>query len=248
MIEDWTKLEPGCATLVSVTRPGQVPDDLAMDDEPQGPVPDYFFTQSAVLPYRRIDGQLEIMVIASRKGTRWVIPKGVKEPELSLRDSAGKEALEEAGVRGRLDEQPIGHYDYKKWGGVCHVAVFPMEVSESVPEDEWEESHRERRWLEARTALAGGRESQGHGQRAGLAQADRQTGQTGRQTLKRRRILQTASGSACRHCNVWPPVFAVEGRDRGKRMRLPGISPDVPHDSREIRVESISASRKVLRH
>jgi len=23
-----------------------------------------------------------------------------------------------------------------------------MEVSESVPEDEWEESHRERRWLE----------------------------------------------------------------------------------------------------
>lgn len=152
MIEDWTKLEPGCATLVSVTRPGQVPDDLAIEDEPRGPVPDYFFTQSAVLPYRRIDDRLEIMVIASRKGTRWVIPKGVKEPELSLRDSAGKEALEEAGVRGRLDDEPIGHYDYKKWGGVCHVAVFPMEVSESVPEDEWEESHRERRWLEARKA------------------------------------------------------------------------------------------------
>nr|WP_291992105.1 NUDIX hydrolase [Candidatus Accumulibacter sp. ACC003] len=87
------------------------------------------------------------MVIASRKGTRWVIPKGVKEPELSLRDSASKEALEEAGIRGRIADEPIGNYDYAKWGGVCNVEVFPMEVTESVPEEQWEESHRERRWV-----------------------------------------------------------------------------------------------------
>mgnify|MGYP000847564077 FL=1 len=153
MVEDWQNLGRGCASLISLTRPGQVPDDIAVrepkvdDDEPRGPVPDYFFTQSAVLPYRLVDGKLELMVIASRKATRWVIPKGVKEPELSLRDSASKEALEEAGVRGELDAEPIGHYDYAKWGGVCNVAVFPMAVSESVPEDEWEESHRERRWV-----------------------------------------------------------------------------------------------------
>jgi len=147
---DWAKLEENCATLISVTRPGQVPDALAddpPDDEDRGPVPAYFFTQSAVLPYRWVDGKLQFLVIASRKGTRWVIPKGVKEPELSLRDSAAKEALEEAGVRGRIDEQPIGEYDYKKWGGVCNVVVFPMEVSDSIPEEDWEESHRERRWL-----------------------------------------------------------------------------------------------------
>ncbi|MBE2257923.1 MAG: histidine phosphatase family protein [Candidatus Accumulibacter sp.] len=158
VLDDWAKLGRGCASLVSVIRPGEVPDDLAMADEDPveevdgGPVPDYFYTQSAVLPYRRFDGALQIMVIASRKGTRWVIPKGVKEPDLSLRDSASKEALEEAGIRGRLDEQPIGHYEYAKWGGVCTVAVFPMEVSESVPEEEWEESHRERRWLAPRKA------------------------------------------------------------------------------------------------
>ncbi|MQM34384.1 MAG: hypothetical protein CRU72_08035 [Candidatus Accumulibacter phosphatis] len=104
------------------------------------------------MPYRLVDGQLQIMLIASRKATRWVIPKGVKEPELSLRDSAEKEALEEAGIRGRLDDEPMGDYDYKKWGGVCTVAVFPMAVSESVPEDEWEESHRERRWLDVKKA------------------------------------------------------------------------------------------------
>jgi phosphohistidine phosphatase len=153
--DDWTDLGDGCATLVAVTRPGQVPDDLPVeleDNEERGPVPDYFFTQSGVLPYRRVDGKLEIMVVASRKGTRWVIPKGVKEPELSLRDSAEKEAFEEAGVRGQVDEEAIGNFDYKKWGGVCNVVVFPMEVSESVPEAEWEESHRERRWLEAKDA------------------------------------------------------------------------------------------------
>lgn len=153
--QDWQNLASGCATLVAVTRPGEVPDEMAVEaaveatveEEERGPVPDYFFTQSAVLPYRQADGKLQVMVIASRKGTRWVIPKGVKEPELSLRDSASKEALEEAGIRGRIDEEPIGHYDYAKWGGVCKVAVFPMEVSESVPEEEWEESHRERRWV-----------------------------------------------------------------------------------------------------
>ncbi len=155
VVGDWAELKEGGARLISVTRPGQLPDDLLdepEDEEEKGPVPEYFFTQSGVLPYRCIDGKLEIMVIASRKGTRWVIPKGVKELELSLRDSAEKEALEEAGVRGRVDEEPIGDYDYKKWGGVCNVVVFPMEVSESIPEDEWEESHRERRWFDTKDA------------------------------------------------------------------------------------------------
>ncbi|HAY26168.1 MAG TPA: hydroxylase, partial [Candidatus Accumulibacter sp.] len=95
---------------------------------------------------------LEIMLIASRKGTRWVVPKGVKEPELSLRDSAAKEALEEGGVRGSVAAEPIGNYEYKKWGGVCAVTVFPMEVTECIPEEEWEESHRERRWVEPKEA------------------------------------------------------------------------------------------------
>ncbi len=153
MVAEWRDLTQGCASLIALTRPGQVPDDLpdtpvdkqAEDD--RGPVPDYFFTQSAVLPYRLVDGRVQVLLIASRKGTRWVIPKGVKEPELSLRDSAAKEALEEAGVRGELDAEPIGSYEYAKWGGVCSVAVFPMAVSESVPESEWEESHRERQWI-----------------------------------------------------------------------------------------------------
>jgi phosphohistidine phosphatase len=92
------------------------------------------------------------MLITSRKGTRWVLPKGVQEPGLSLRDSASKEAFEEAGVRGELDAEPIGHYEYAKWGGTCTVAVFPMVVSECLPAADWEESHRERQWLSPKEA------------------------------------------------------------------------------------------------
>ena len=161
---DWTGLTRGCARIIAVTRPAEVPDDIAatakaQDKEKDGdeakrrPVPDYFFTQSAVIPYRIADGKPEIMLITSRKGTRWVLPKGVKEPELSLRDSAGKEAFEEAGVQGELDAEPIGHYEYAKWGGTCKVAVFPMAVSECLPAADWEESHRERQWLSPKEAM-----------------------------------------------------------------------------------------------
>jgi hypothetical protein len=81
-----------------------------------------------------------------------VIPKGVKEPELSLRDSASKEALEEAAYAAVSTMSRSAITSTEKWGGVCKVAVFPMEVSESVPEDEWEENHRERRWVDAKEA------------------------------------------------------------------------------------------------
>ena len=37
--------------------------------------------QSGVIPYRIMDGQIEVMLITSSGGKRWVIPKGLIEPE-----------------------------------------------------------------------------------------------------------------------------------------------------------------------
>lgn len=168
MTGDWRGLKRGCARIAVVTRPADVPNDTEATDKAKSKteekaeagdkpkrraVPDYFFTQSAVIPYRIADGKPEVMLITSRKGTRWVLPKGVKEPGLSLRDSASKEAFEEAGVRGEVDAEPIGHYEYAKWGGTCRVAVFPMAVSECLPDGEWEESHRERQWASPQEAI-----------------------------------------------------------------------------------------------
>jgi 8-oxo-dGTP pyrophosphatase MutT (NUDIX family) len=70
----------------------------------------------------------------------------VVEPNLSPAASAANEALEEAGVRGAIDEEPLGTYHYRKWGGTCTVQVFAMEVEEEVAD--WPEaSTRRRAWL-----------------------------------------------------------------------------------------------------
>ena len=114
--------------------------------------PDFFYQQSAVIPFRRGVDSLEILVITSRRKRRWVIPKGVKEPDLSAQDSAAKEALEEAGIEGEVFPASIGSYDYEKWGGTCHVDVYAMEVRK-VYED-WLESFRDRQWVPLQEAVA----------------------------------------------------------------------------------------------
>jgi hypothetical protein len=64
---------------------------------------------------------------------------------LDARTSAAKEALEEAGVLGKVSTTRIGRYTYKKWGGLCIVTVFLMRVDETL--DKWPEDDRRRRWV-----------------------------------------------------------------------------------------------------
>lgn len=113
--------------------------------------PDWCYRQSGVIPWRMKDGVLEILLITNRPGTRWVIPKGIVEPDLSPAESAAKEAWEEAGIKGLLSTQPAGRYDYRKWGGTCRVEVFHMQVMEIC--DAWpEQDIRYREWLAPDTA------------------------------------------------------------------------------------------------
>ena len=109
-------------------------------------VPAWMYRQSAVIPYRKEPNGLEVLLVTSRKGKRWVLPKGVVEPDLTPAVSAEKEAMEEAGVRGVIGAEPLGTYEYRKWGGTCTVQVFAMEVEDEVPA--WPESGMRRRaWL-----------------------------------------------------------------------------------------------------
>ena len=66
---------------------------------------------------------------------------------LSARESAAKEAYEEAGVSGDVAPDPLGSYRVKKWGAHCEVLVFPMKVSDVLAEEDWEERHRGRHWV-----------------------------------------------------------------------------------------------------
>ena len=65
--------------------------------------------------------------------------------------SAAREALEEAGVVGRVGRDPIGTYSYEKRlaGGAlvtCEVRVFPLEVKRQ--QKQWpEKEEREFHWF-----------------------------------------------------------------------------------------------------
>jgi phosphohistidine phosphatase len=150
MPADWRALVAGCARLESITRPDSLPKKFpfpAPDGKELRDRPAYYYTQSSVIPYRVRDGKLEILVIASSKKHHLVVPKGIKDPGLSPRESAAKEALEEAGIEGEVAETALGSYTCEKWGATCTVAVYPMKVTRVISEDEWEESHRGREWV-----------------------------------------------------------------------------------------------------
>ncbi len=147
---DWAAGGEGSARLISITRPGTLPEKFPFPDfqgDERRERPAYYYTQSSVIPYRLRGGRLELLIVASSKKKHWVVPKGIHEPGLSPQVSAAKEAREEAGVEGEVGPEPLGEYRYEKWGGVCTVAVYPMAVSRVIPEAEWEERHRGREWV-----------------------------------------------------------------------------------------------------
>ncbi len=108
--------------------------------------PGWLYVQSAVIPFRRRADRLELLMITSRSGKRWVFPKGVVDFGLSPAASAAKEALEEAGIEGSVSPEPVGRYSYDKWGGTCRVEVFTMEV-ETIHERWLEQDYRTREWM-----------------------------------------------------------------------------------------------------
>ena len=114
-------------------------------------------SQYGVLPFRR-DGMVEVRLITSRETRRWVIPKGWPMKGRKPHTAASREALEEAGVTGRVGKVPIGTYPYTKRLGngaplKVQVRVFPLEVLRE--KSAWPEMHqRERRWFSIEAAAA----------------------------------------------------------------------------------------------
>jgi NTP pyrophosphohydrolases including oxidative damage repair enzymes len=108
--------------------------------------------QSGVIPYRIMDEKIEVMLITSSGGKRWVIPKGLIEPDMTSQDSAAKEAWEEAGLLGQVFPDLMGTYKYYKSGCTWRVDVFLLLV-QTVREN-WPEAYkRKRQWVSIPKAI-----------------------------------------------------------------------------------------------
>lgn len=111
----------------------------------------YHFQQSGVIPYRRKNGSLEVLLVTSIRKKKWIIPKGFIEYHLSPFQSAKKEAFEEAGVRGGNSTRVLGSYKIKKYGGDIMIKVYSLKVTR-VYHDYPERNLRKRKWFPAEEA------------------------------------------------------------------------------------------------
>ena len=113
--------------------------------------------QYGVIPYRRAEDRIEIMLITSRSTQRWIVPKGWPLARKPARDVACLEALEEAGLEGTIGKRRFGFFHYHKRlkdGSIvlCRVDVFAFEVGRQL--DDWlERRERKRRWFDAQRAI-----------------------------------------------------------------------------------------------
>ena len=102
------------------------------------------------MPWKR-EADLRILLVTSRETGRWVIPKGWPQRGRKPHQAAAREAVEEAGVSGKIAKGPIGVYTYLKTvaGGAaipCVVEVFPLQVERQ--RKRWPEQHeRTTRWF-----------------------------------------------------------------------------------------------------
>jgi 8-oxo-dGTP pyrophosphatase MutT (NUDIX family) len=108
--------------------------------------------QACAIPFRRRGDAVEFCMITSMSSRRWGFPKGIIEGDDTAETTALNEALEEAGLHGRIVGEPVGAYRYQKWGTDLDVVVCLMEVTQV--DETWQESDlRDREWVTDREAM-----------------------------------------------------------------------------------------------
>jgi len=115
---------------------------------------------AAVAMRERPAGGVEFLLVRTTSGDRWTFPKGRRERGETLAETAGREALEEAGVRGTAEPEPFARYRYPSGGRDGDVvAAFRLNVTR---EGLGAERDRDPAWFgfeAARSRLASGRDT-----------------------------------------------------------------------------------------
>ena len=107
---------------------------LAIHGIPDGPALEY---QIGALPYLFRGGRLHLVIVTNSAQTRWIIPKGQPDPDMSRQDVAVMEAMEEAGVIGKLSSRISRALSAQ---GEKTLYIYPLKVTTVLkkwPEMEW---------------------------------------------------------------------------------------------------------------
>lgn len=105
---------------------------------------------AAAVCYRWEEDGLRFALVSTRDGERWTFPKGHRERGESLASAAAREAGEEAGVGGVIDERRLLAYRYPgRSGGEDVVSAFLLRVTRTGGPAE---SFRRLEWCDEETA------------------------------------------------------------------------------------------------
>lgn len=112
--------------------------------------------QVAALCSKGDGNEKRVLLITSRDTGRWILPKGWPIDGLDAPRAAMQEAWEEAGVKGKVNKDPIGQFTYEKSldsGGVslCDTSIFEVTVTD-ISDDFPEAQERTRKWVTPKEA------------------------------------------------------------------------------------------------
>ncbi|XP_022748916.1 nudix hydrolase 12, mitochondrial-like [Durio zibethinus] len=125
---------------------------------------DHLRLVAGCIPYRlendvvdrnsHVTSRITVLMISTSNRDDLVFPKGGWEDDETVHEAACREALEEAGVKGILDENPLGVWEFRSKSrqnscsleGGCRGYMFALEVTEEL--DSWaEQTNYKRKWL-----------------------------------------------------------------------------------------------------
>ncbi len=103
------------------------------------------------MPYVYADGCLRVVLVLSRDGNRWGVPKGRLKPGVGKKKVAAQEAWEEAGLRGRIYPNRFVDVIWVQRSTPLTLRLYPFQV-DSLSKSYPEKKCRKRRLLQLEKA------------------------------------------------------------------------------------------------
>lgn len=141
---------------------------ITVDKKPPGPSEQ----RAAAVCHRGKGDRLRFLLVRTKGGDstgeeRWTFPKGRIEEGEEAHEAAAREAREEAGACGTLDEEALATYRFPRGKGAVEVEAYLLKVSGPLLRRPKAERKRKPEWCsahEAVTKLEAGREGDLSGQ------------------------------------------------------------------------------------